>query len=512
VVDTPVASLSTIRSPGTAFTRRRVGCVVGLALCAAGLVLLATRQGVPMESDDAVYAGVARTLASGEGLNVPFHYYPLGSVSIGTPPPGSTTPSLTPLVIYAPLEPVFLAIGGQNPVGTARVEASIFFALTVLLVGVFVLAVTGELWPAAAAQIVIGFSLANLVSFGGTVSAALFFTMVAFFAVVRYRDGPRPKWFVVGVLAIGLATLTRFAAGGLIVWSGLALRHRRLQALAFTLTSGLPLVGWFVYEKVSGRSTGHSLGFHVVKTTIRSGIHSVAFWILPTNSPTVVVVLGVLLVMAVLLILMRRNSGEVPRLLLLFAVVQIVILEIAITFFDAGVDLDSREFVPILLAVVLALACGMSRTTALKIVTVVLVAASALRFGLDDATQPPGGYTTPKWEHSPIVADVRALPAHTIIYTDAPDVLYLLAGRATSSIPETQDFSTLKKNPRFDAQIEQIRRTLSTRGGYVVYIRGLGRDSFLPTEATLRRLLSLHLVRNASDGAIYSIGGSIGKS
>jgi hypothetical protein len=101
VADTPVASLSTIRSPGTAFTRRRVGCVVGLALCAAGLVLLATRQGVPMESDDAVYAGVARTLASGEGLNVPFHYYPLGSVSIGTPPPGSTTPSLTPLVIYA---------------------------------------------------------------------------------------------------------------------------------------------------------------------------------------------------------------------------------------------------------------------------------------------------------------------------------------------------------------------------------------------------------------------------
>jgi hypothetical protein len=178
---------------------------------------------------------------------------------------------------------------------------------------------------------------------------------------------------------------------------------------------------------------------------------------------------------------------------------------VAITFFDAGVDLDSRELIPVFLAVVVALACGISRTKWMKVVTVVLVVACGLRFGIDNATEPPGAYTTPKWEHSPILADVRALPPDAIIYTDAPDLIYLLAGRATSSIPETQDFSTLKKNPRFNAQIEEIRHTLSARGGFVVYIRGLGRNAFLPTEATLRHLLPLHLVRNESDGAIYGI-------
>ena len=37
-----------------------------------------------------------------------------------------------------------------------------------------------------------------------------------------------------------------------------------------------------------------------------------------------------------------------------------------------------------------------------------------------------------------------------------------------------------------------------------MYLRGLGRDSFLPTEAALRKLLPLHRVENTDDGAIYS--------
>jgi hypothetical protein len=105
------------------------------------------------------------------------------------------------------------------------------------------------------------------------------------------------------------------------------------------------------------------------------------------------------------------------------------------------------------------------------------------------------------------VAAVRALPARAVIYSDAPDVLYMLDGRATSSIPETEDFSTLKDNSRFEAQIAEIRQTLSGRGGYVVYVRGLGRGSFLPSESTLRRLLDLRPVDQVRDGAVYTLAG-----
>ncbi|HEY7946448.1 MAG TPA: hypothetical protein VID75_02165, partial [Acidimicrobiales bacterium] len=191
--------------------------------------------------------------------------------------------------------------------------------------------------------------------------------------------------------------------------------------------------------------------------------------------------------------------------LVLYAVVQIVVLEVAITFIDAGVDLEPREFIPIFLAVVLAVACGVARTRAVMVVTALVVVGCALRFGIDSFTTPPGGYTTPMWQKSAILADVKALPRNAVIYSDAPDWIYLLAGRATSSIPERVDFSTLKENPRFQSQIDEIKRTLSQRPGYVVYIRTLGRESFLPDEATLRRLIGLHEVSNSRYGAVYTL-------
>ena len=103
-------------------------------------------------------------------------------------------PVPTPLVVYAPLQPVLLAVGGQNPVGTARVEDTIFFTLTVLIVGLVVVAVTDELWLAAAAQLIIGSSLAINVASLGTDGTALFFAIVALVAIMRFRDRHGGRW------------------------------------------------------------------------------------------------------------------------------------------------------------------------------------------------------------------------------------------------------------------------------------------------------------------------------
>jgi hypothetical protein len=480
----------------------RVLCLGGLALLAAGVTLWSSRDGAPTSADSAVYVGTARSVAAGHGLNVPIHYYPLGDVSIGTPPPGHSAPRPTPLVVYAPLAPVLLAIGG-HPFAAARIEDAIFFALTVLLIGMFILVTTGGLWLAVAAQAVTAFSLGVLASDVGTLATALFFSAVALFAVLRHRERPRTVWLFVAAAAIGLATLERFASGGLIIWAALALRHRRRDALALLVMSSCPLVGWFVYEQVSGRSTGHFVGFHVVANTVKTGARSVANWVLPSNSSLPLALVGVVAVAVVLLLLVR--TSRTARLLALFMVVQVVILEIAITFFDAGVNLDTDEFIPLFLALVVAVACAVKRTPAMRVVVIAVVVVSAVRFGVDTTTHPTFGYAMPVWVKSPIMADVRALPANAVIYSNAPDAIYLLADRATASIPERVDFSTLKQNTRFDAQLGEIRQTLTTRGGFVVYVRGLGRDSFLPTESSLERALSLRLVRNTRDGAIYTI-------
>lgn len=487
-------------------TQLQLLTLTGFALLAAGLVLLASRDGMTTTADSAVYVGTARSVAAGHGLDVPIHYYPLGNVNIGTPAPGQFVPSPTPLVIYAPLAPILLAIG-DHPVGAARVEDAFFFAVTVLLVGLIVLWRTRERWLAMASQAVVAFSLASIVADVGTLAAALAFSAVALVAVLAYADRPSRVWLFVAALMIGLATLERFAAGGLIVWGAIALRHRWRDAVSLLVLSSIPVGGWFSYENLSGRSTGHFLGFHIEASTVRSGIESISDWILPTNTPLPVALLATIALAVLVLLLVRRPRAHATRLLVLFAIVQLVVLEVAITFVDAGVDLDRYELIPVFLAVVIAVACSIDRTALMRFVTAAAVVGCVLRFGVDTISDPTAGYATPAWSHSPIMAAVRDLPARSIIYTNAPDAIYLLDHRATSSVPETTDFSTLKTNPQFGAQLQEIRRTLSTRGGYVVFVRGLGRGAFLPTEAELRSRLSLQLVRNVADGAIYSIRG-----
>ncbi|HTT87254.1 MAG TPA: hypothetical protein VMF60_07800, partial [Acidimicrobiales bacterium] len=132
-----------IAAAGDTRARGRLLCLTTLALLAGALILFASRDGIETAPDSSVYVGTANSVAAGHGLNVPIHYYPLGHVSIGTPPPGASAPRPTPLVVYAPLGPVLLAIGG-HPIGGGRIEDTIFATLGVLLAGVLVLAETGE--------------------------------------------------------------------------------------------------------------------------------------------------------------------------------------------------------------------------------------------------------------------------------------------------------------------------------------------------------------------------------
>jgi len=158
----------------------------------------------------------------------------------------------------------------------------------------------------------------------------------------------------------------------------------------------------------------------------------------------------------------------------------------------------------VFVAVVMALACAIEASTAAKLLVAAAVVAALARAGVETSADVPANYGTARWVHGPIIAAVRALPAHEIIYTNAPDAIYLLDDRATSSIPEIEDFSTHKRNARFREQLTEITRTLTTRGGLVVYVRGLKRP-FLPSEGSLVRLLGLRLVRDTSDGAEYTL-------
>lgn len=486
--------------------------LLGVAALAAVLVVLATRHGVHTSPDDAVYIGTARDLATGHGLTVPFRMYPLGSVGIGTPAPGHTAPAPTPLVTYAPLEPVLLAVGGAGHVlGTARVEDACCFAAAVFLVGLFVLRLGGSVAAALAAALVVAGSLADVYIPGaGTEPAALLLTVIALGCVCSYRRRPHPAWLVGAAGAVAVASLVRFAAGGLAVWALLALLPRWRAALATTAAGLAPLVAWLAYERASGRGTGHRIGLHVDTGLVRDFLRAVSDWVLPGTVSSAVAALAAVAIVAVAAAVAWRG-GSPARLLVLYAVVQVVVLAVAHTFVDAGVTIEPRELIYPFVALVMAGAITVSGRAGWVVPAAALVALALVRGGLDVGTRPPGGYSPSEslrsvnWSASPIMAAVRALPADTVVYTNAPDALYLLTGRATASVPETQDFSTLEVNARYRDQLGEMRATLAHRPAVVVYVRGLPRSAFVPSEASLRRALDLRPVDDVRDGAVYRL-------
>lgn len=494
--------------------RGALAALMLVAALAGGLVLLASRHGLSTSPDGAVYVGTARELASGHGLDVPIHFYPLGTTDIGTPAAGRVAPTPTPLVTYAPLEPVLIAVAGPAHVyGAARAENAGFFAAAVLLVGLLLVGLGAELWVAIGAQLVVALSLADfMMPTVASEPAALFLTVAALGAVLWYRRRPHWGWLVAAAAAVGAATLVRYAAGGLIIWLLVALLPRWRVALGTASAAAAPLVGWFAYQHVSGLGTGHSLGLHIDTGLARAAMRSIADWVLPNGISVAVAALGALAVIVVALAILRYGTSA-PRLLVAYAVIQILVLAVAHTVVDAGVNLEPREFIYPFVAMVAAGALALPRGRAGLAVVGALVALAGLRGGFDIAGRPAGGYVASEtlrsidWQTSPILLAVRRLPSDRIVYSNAPDAIYVVDGRATSSLPETQDFSTLKANPRFDDQMAEVDRTLHTRGGYVVYVRGLSRSSFLPSEQQVRRQLGLRLVQATADGAIYALPG-----
>jgi hypothetical protein len=489
---------------------RHLVALVLVAAAASGLVLVRARNGVSTGPDSAIYLGVARSLAAGHGFDVPIHPYPVGD--IGTPPAGARNPAPTALEHYPPLEPVALAMFG-HPIGTALVEGSLLLGATVLLVGLTVLAVTRALWLALAAEVVVA-SPRMISNYSSVGSEALgtFLVVLALALLAWHLARPRAASLVGASGAAGLALVTRFAAGGVVVLGLIALRRRPREALAFLLISAAPLAAWFLYQQTQS-GAGHRVQVHLMPSTAKAGARAVADWVLPWHAPQLVAAVTASCVLVAVAVLVRRRGGRTARLFALFAVVQLLFLVVAITFVDGGVNLEPRILLPIFVALVVAVACCIPDTRSARIVVGAAVAASVLAVAVNVVTLPGTSYASTRWTKSPLIERVRRLPAGDVVYTNAPDALYLVAHRATSTIPEKFDFSTREPNPRYTRQLAEIRRTLTRRRGYVVYVRGLPRNApsddpiggFVPSERELRTRLGLRLLRNTRDGAIYTL-------
>jgi hypothetical protein len=437
--------------------------VGGLCLVAGWSVLYTTPWGTGTGWDQAMYIGAARNLLAGKGLTIAW------SMDMGKP-----------LTHFPPLFPSVLALLGMtgwDPWEAARYMNAVLRGVDLALVALMAFWASGSRWSAMIAAFLMFTSVHMEFVHGSAWSDPLFLVLVlaSLALAVRYLAQGQRIVLVGAAAAVACAILTRYA--GLILVPTIALAlvwwRRPRDLLLFVVVACLPMCLWVVHNVVAGGALvgDRGIAWHPLSSQqLGQALFTATDWVLPTVIGTRLVsaegrvYLGgaaVFLLLACALgwwawkhrhwLTTREILSEgdtLERVLLMFGVIYLGGVVISMAFFDDLVQLDTRILAPVYVCAVILVSAAAPRAIErawqvvwLRAPLSLAVAGIAIAFTLRFATLAASAhslgviYSNTDWLGSATLARVRALPADAMIFSNAPDAVYMLAGRSTYEIP-----------------------------------------------------------------------------
>jgi hypothetical protein len=350
-----------------------------------------------------------------------------------------------PIALWPPLYPAVLAVV------TAAIGATAGpWGLNALLMGV-------STWRIARAAPLLGalaFAIAPaVISVHGYAWSEPLFLLLAILALEgqeRLLAEPAPKRLAFAVLFTALACLTRYVGVALVISGALALvlAGRRLLALIYAALAVAPLGLWLLRNRLvtgtlMGDRTGSGRG---LPELIREAAGTLGGWLVPVGSLATVALLVLLAVGVVLALRSDFEPRDLPW-IAFGAVYPVLLLALARTVaFD---PLSSRLLVPLVVPLVVLAARHLDwhRRGLATAVALLLVASPALVTARDLASTVRvtrgRGYRAARWRETEAVrmaalhqGPFAASAGDGLLYSDAPDVLWLYSGRPVRYLPE----------------------------------------------------------------------------
>ena len=512
---------------GSALTQRSLFLLFLLSVVLAGVVtlLVATRWGLGVTPDSVGYLKAARNFLQGRSMS-----------EIAN----------RPVTQWPPLYPMTLTISGLfgiNLLAGARFLHVLLYAANVLLVGHLLYKYGRLFWIAAVGAVLLAGSSVMLRVHAYAWSEPLFI-LLALLALVfleRYLDNGRRLNLVTAALLVGVACLTRYvgvaligtAVLGLLFFQRSSLREKVLSMVIFSFLSAMPLTLWFVRNLfATGSTTGRIITFHPVgQDHLWNALYTFSSWLqIAEVTPGVVWFSTWFIIIAVAIFTLwlrrheQRSAGSEPetipygvKLQALFIVTYGMFLIISISFLDANTPLDDRILSPVFvsgLILMLFLAGEANRlvgqrhkvvVSSLLGVPLILLTAAHL---MDSASwvamgRAQGlGYSSRRWQESPMLATVETLPTNIDIFSNAPEAIELLAGRPATPLPRRVEAMTAAENAGYEEEVVEMKEIVESGEGVIVFFNVLDRP--VMTIEELHQRLSLRPLVRVEDGAIYS--------
>jgi hypothetical protein len=354
------------------------------------------------------------------------------------------------------------------------------------------------------------------------------------FLAEGWRNAPG-CWSSASALLVGLAVLTRYAGLALIATGGLGillqgnerLAKRLATAASFGLVAITPLALWSIRNlSVTGTATSRSLNFHLIeRSQLWQGMATTSILVARTrkcphpDSPGRPGIAGTgywrcdPLVMAPTTpesarFWHHRGYGwfVYPGLWILPAALHLILrCEYTTRRPDPVSPLLRKcdDFGGALQPFVEASQARFWRVALLGCSAILVIGyGQAALSWLQSAHQQGIGFSARAWQQSPVMAEVRDLPADILVYTNSPEAVYFNGNHRSLRLPRSFETVSQQANPNYDAEIAAVQQQLATGQAVVVFFTRLGRQ-VNPSEAELVDRLSLELVVGTLDGNIY---------
>ncbi len=503
--------------------------VVGVA--GALVVIAATPWGIGLSPDSAVYIGGARSLLGGTGFSSP-----------------TDSGGFAPIVHFPPLYSLVLAalaVLGADPLQGARWLAALLFACNVILAGALGFAVSRStplslmigLFAFAALPMVqvhtMAWSEPLFISLQlGGILASLFYL----------RNGNR-RDLILAAAVFGCGVLVRYAGlalllagiAGVLLLSERGWRDRLVDAIIFAAIGFLPMAAWVARNLWAAESlVNRTFSVHPVSgEQIAAAFHVLSSWLsfawLMSFDPTSVSLMVLTLAAATWLSLdswRMKSAQSAPGIccfpavnfLIIVALSYLLALLGSTSFLDAWVPVDTRLLSPLyvpLVAVSLSLGAGLWCSSRLSKVARAVIAfclmmtlaaqvATSINW-LEFSYQDGVGYAGREWRDSETLSKLGALPATNSIYSNAPDVLYILRGTPAAMIPRKVDPHTSRPNQRFGSEMIQLKRRLNEDRAMLVFFNRVNWRWYLPTADEVEEAIGLRPLARARDGLIFRV-------
>jgi hypothetical protein len=508
-------------------TTRATTCVIlgASAVLGGGVLLHSSPWGLGLSPDSVVYIGAARSLLSGHGFGLP------GESAL-----------FSPITHYPPLYSSLLALIGTltaDPLDGAIWLNVVAFSTNIYVAGFLLFAVLGS-WqlPLLGSLFTLtAFPLVQAHTMAWSEAMFIMLELLSILLLLRYVEKPRRTSLLLAAAVAGLSLLCRYAGFALVASGILGIlflgvrgqRDKLIDAGVFAGIAVLPTALWAARNWLLGGAIfNRTVSFHPIGLEKIFDIPAVlagwfSFWLLDYDARVILwlalVIIGFVLPFSYLKKAKSSDLRQTDTLLVFMMIVVVsylAMLSLSLTFLDAQIPVDSRTLSPIYVPSMILLIALLARfglapesfshaRVAVSACLALLLAAQLqssmnwLRFNHQNGI----GYASRVWQQSQTLNRLKRMMPATVLFSNAPDVLYTLLNEPAVMIPRKTHTDTNLPNRQYLAQTAELARRLKEDSGLLVYFYRVDWRWYLPAAEELEQTLGLHVLARENDGVIY---------